>query len=568
MQNIPFKTNLPAEPYNDYNLGEVGLPSLLCTDDLRIKLLSLERAKSPSWARFILQLRQTIAFDRRMVVVDGQVLATSINWVRDHIHQLKAFKHWEHDLKSYLDFLIRNQHEDGFFYEIAVVGNNAHLKFVDEYFTKHFPEDHIGIVRLQIEADVEYLMVEGAVAVYKATGDEVWIKEMLPYLEKGIDYMTSHPDRWDEEHGLCKRTFSIDTWDFTYGYMGNDRNIHPESPMSIMHGDNSGVYQAMIQLAWLNRRFGNEEKAVEWENRAATLKANLDKYCWNGDYYIHQLHLGHDGAEGADESKILSLSNTYDMNRGITTLEQTEAIIKEYMRRRETFEGFAEWFSVDPPYEKFDRGDGTYWNKNEYINGGISSFAAGELAKAAFNNGFEEYGWDIICRIRDLMFEHNGELYFLYNPLTKENISGGPSGWSAAAILSAIDDGLAGIKDTDVCYNKMEFAPRWAVTGLKEMRYITGYEASKNLVETLYRRTDEGMHYELRTPSEEIKCHIMLPKGSACEMVYVDGKPYDFTVSQIRETSYVDFSISREPSKEIGFAGWKKNKPIDIQVIL
>ena len=148
MQNIPFKTNLPAEPYNDYNLGEVGLPSLLCTDDLRIKLLSLERAKSPSWARFILQLRQTIAFDRRMVVVDGQVLATSINWVRDHIHQLKAFKHWEHDLKSYLDFLIRNQHEDGFFYEIAVVGNNAHLKFVDEYFTKHFPEDHIGIVRL------------------------------------------------------------------------------------------------------------------------------------------------------------------------------------------------------------------------------------------------------------------------------------------------------------------------------------------------------------------------------------------------------------------------------------
>ena len=60
MQNIPFKTNLPAEPYNDYNLGEVGLPSLLCTDDLRIKLLSLERAKSPSWARFILQLRQTL----------------------------------------------------------------------------------------------------------------------------------------------------------------------------------------------------------------------------------------------------------------------------------------------------------------------------------------------------------------------------------------------------------------------------------------------------------------------------------------------------------------------------
>ena len=565
MQNIPFKTNLPAEPYNDYNLGEVGLPCLLCTNDLRIKLLSLEVPKSPSWARFILKLRQIIASDRRQLVVDGQVLSCSINWIRDHVHQMKGYKHWEHDLKSYLEFIIRNQHKDGFFYEIAVVGNNAHLKFVDEYFTKHFPDDHVGLVRLQLEADVEYLIVEGAVSVYKATGDDEWIKQMLPYLEKGIEYMTSHPDRWDKEHGLVKRTFSIDTWDFTYGYSGNDRNIHPESPMSIMHGDNSGVYQAMNQLAWLNRRFGNEEKAAEWENKACKLKENLDKYCWNGNFYTHQYHLNHKGAECADETKILSLSNAYDMNRGITTPEQTEAIISEYIRRRDEVEAFAEWFSIDPPYEKFDNGDG-YWGKYQYINGGIGSFTAGELAKAAFNNGFEEYGWDILCRLRDLMFEHNGELYFLYNPLTKENIAGGPSGWGAAAIMSAVDDGLAGIKDLDVCYNAMEFAPRWAITDMKEIRYITGYEVSKCLIETLYRRTEEGLHYELRTPSESIKCHILLPIGEKCKELFVNGEPYLFTSSKVRNSNYIDFDISNSTST-IGFAGWKKTAPIDIQIV-
>ena len=34
------------------------------------------------------------------------------------------------------------------------------------------------------------------------------------------------------------------------------KGIHPDTPMSIMHGDNTGVYQAMNQLAWFNRRLG------------------------------------------------------------------------------------------------------------------------------------------------------------------------------------------------------------------------------------------------------------------------------------------------------------------------
>ena len=163
-----------------------------------------------------------------------------------------------------------------------------------------------------------------SVGNYATTKDKV-----LPKLEKGIDYITSDPKRWDNERGLVKRPFTIDTWDFPYGAHGRNRRIDKNSRMSIMHGDNSGVYQAMNQLAWFNRRLGNEEKAREWEVRAEVLKGNIFKHLWNGKFFIHQLHLNHDGADDKENIR-LSLSNTYDMNRGVTNLEESGKIIEEY----------------------------------------------------------------------------------------------------------------------------------------------------------------------------------------------------------------------------------------------
>ncbi len=92
---------------------------------------------------------------------------------------------------------------------------------------------------------------------YQATGDEEWLQRVLPKLEKGIGYATSDAKRWDPARGLVKRGFTIDTWDFTYRPgAGTNRRINAETPMGIMHGDNSGVFQAMNQLAWMNDRLG------------------------------------------------------------------------------------------------------------------------------------------------------------------------------------------------------------------------------------------------------------------------------------------------------------------------
>ena len=261
--------------------------------------------------------------------------------------------------------------------------------------------------------------------------------------------------------------------------------------MCIMHGDNSGVYQAMLQLAFFNDKLGNTQKANYCRQRAEILKDNMFKYLWNGNFFRHQLCIN--GEEFDEfENVRLSLSNPYDVNRGVTNLEQARSIIAEYIKRRATTDYFAEWFSIDPPYKHFMR-----YESGEYVNGAISPFTAGELAKAAFNNGYEEYGYDILERFIDLVKRDNG-IFFLYNTkkdTMKEEIGqvGGPSAWGAAALLSAFDEGLVGVVDKVGLYKEIDFSPRLVLCNYGEMRYITGYEMSQKFVDIRFVSNDIGM---------------------------------------------------------------------------
>ena len=525
---IEFKHKLPAmnidgKQNGTYNNIEAGFPGIFTTTDFKL-------------GEFLYKLRNVIWEDRRLVFIDKKYLVCYNCWIRDHVHHMKGFKHWEYDLNSYLDFTVKTQRNDGQYYELIKQMDDVHWSFVDEDCRVFYDKDNVALVRLELEADVEYLVIEGAVEYYKATGDIAWIKQCLPSFEKSIDYITSDAKRWDKEHELVKRPFTIDTWDFTYGKVPQNRKIEDDTPMSVMHGDNSGVYQAMKQLAWLNRILVNPAKAQEWETRADNIKENMFKYLWNGRFFMHQLHLNHNGADNL-ESERLSLSNTYDINRGVTNLGQSRSIIEEYIKRRETTNCFAEWFSIDPPYSEF-----AGHKAGTYVNGALSPFTAGELAKAAFNNGYERYGWDIIARFIKLM-ERDNTIYFLYSPEDGTQQGGGPSAWGAAALLSAVDEGLAGIVDAGVKYNEIEFSPRFVVTDYTELRYTTGYETSKVMVDVRFILEDNGMRYDIDSPADKIKAHILLPDHKTCKKMYVNGVEKEFNTVRIADSVYADIEV-------------------------
>jgi len=529
--------NIDGRHNGTYNNAELVIPGVLTTLDPRL-------------GQFMHCLQNTVREDRRIVFIDGRVLVCSNNWIRDHVHEMKGFKHWEYDLRSFLQFILDTQRDDGCYFELIKQLDDEHWKYVDESSRIIFAQDNVALVRLELEADIEYLAVEGALQVYRATGDFGWLCSVLPKLEKGIDYITSDPKRWDAQHGLVKRPFTIDTWDFTSKpNAGTDRRIHEGEPMSIMHGDNSGVYAAMNMLAWIRGKMDDTEKAQSWRSRAEKLRENMMRFLWNGKHFVHQLHLNHAGMDDR-EGERLSLSNAYDINRGVTTARESRSIIDEYIRRREKTHAFAEWFSIDPPYEP---AFGCY-KPGHYVNGAISPFAAGELALAAFENGREDYGWSIISRFMDYV-ERDKTIYFLYSPENMEPQGRGPSAWGAASLLNAVDEGLAGIVDLDARYRVICFSPRFPVTDYRELRYLTGYEVSHTFVDLRFILKEEGMRYDLYSPAEEIRAHILLPKGKDCTRLLVNGEESSFTVQAADSSRYVDFAVKGSPcvSMEILF---------------
>ena len=508
-----------------FNNKDLAMPGVLTTGD-------------PTWGDFLHLLRNTINGERSLVFVDGRKMMVNKNWIRDHVHVLKAMRHWEYDYAGYVDFTLRHQRADGCILELVKQADDRHWCYAAPESRKFFPDDNLAMCRLDIEADVEYLLVEGATYCYRISGDDAWLARALPRLEKAIDYMTSDPKRWDAAHGLVKRGYTIDTWDFTFDPASStNRVLTPATPQAIMHGDNSGVYQAMAQLAWLNGRLGRTAKAAAWRARADALKAAMYKHLWNGRFFFHQLPLNVPPVD-AHERERLSLSAAYDMNRGLMPVADCRKTIEEFRRRRQTTECFAEWFTVDPPYDftfaRHPRGD--------YVNGGVCLFTAGELAKAALENGYEAYGWDILVRVKE-MAARDGTLYFLYDRTTATSINAalGPSAWGAASVLSAFDEALAGVRDVGVRYDAIRFSPRWPVTGLDEVRYFTGYEAADAVVDVRYVRRANGLRYLVRAPAKALAAHILLPSGAAAREVWLNGAPRAFETTAVGDSRYVDF---------------------------
>ncbi len=508
-----------------FNNKDLAMPGVLTTGD-------------PTWGDFLHLLRNTINGERSLVFVDGRKMMVNKNWIRDHVHVLKAMRHWEYDYAGYVDFTLRHQRADGCILELVKQADDRHWRYAAPESRKFFPDDNLAMCRLDIEADVEYLLVEGATYCYRISGDDAWLARALPRLEKAIDYVTSDPQRWDARHGLVKRGYTIDTWDFTYEPASvTNRTLTAATPQAIMHGDNSGVYQAMAQLAWLNGRLGRTAQAAAWRARADALRAAMYRHLWNGRFFFHQLPLNVPPVD-AHERERLSLSAAYDMNRGLMPVADCRRTIEEFRRRRRTTDCFAEWFTVDPPYDftfaRHPRGD--------YVNGGVCLFTAGELAKAALENGYEAYGWDILVRVKE-MAARDGTLYFLYDRTTATSINAalGPSAWGAASVLSAFDEALAGVRDAGVRYDAIRFSPRWPVTGLDEVRYFTGYEAADAVVDVRYVRRANGLRYLVRAPAKALAAHILLPSGAAAREVWLNGAPRAFETTAVGDSRYVDF---------------------------
>ena len=238
------------------------------------------------------------------VRLGGKERSQFVQWIRDHVHVMKAMKYLHSDMTSFLEFYLQNQTAEGlyfdYYYPINSGGINDRMRLFDKRYWKVIPEDSIQMHRLPVEADLEYLLVEGVYDIWQATGDTAFVKKWLPAIVKGMNYSMTDPLRWSGKYRLVKRGYTLDTWDFMqlptsreeYTRNGGNVqkgifNIDQQTPMGIMHGDNSGMYAASRQLSQMYGAVGDQNASKKWQVEAEGFRKRTNAVTWNGKYYSH-----------------------------------------------------------------------------------------------------------------------------------------------------------------------------------------------------------------------------------------------------------------------------------------
>lgn len=518
--------------------------------------LSVKTGK-PEFDDFFPKIRSFLENDSLDIVIDGKEIrgyrapdSKSI-WIRDYSDMLRSVKYFETDLKSTVEHFSETQAESGRIFDYFTTFPEK-LPCEKENWTKY--------VRIPVEADVEYRFVKAAFLVWQATGDDQWMKKLLPKMEKALYYILSHPWYWDKEQGLVKRAYTIDTWDFAYTAGGHDWlqfQVTEDTFWGIMHGDNSGYYEAFRIMALLTEYYKMRKKARIWQERAEKLKERMNDICWNGNFYTHFIKITPVEIPGVDESSQLSLSNPMDINRGATTHEMAVSIIQEYLKRREQTEAFAEWFSIDPPFPDGIFGDERL-KKGAYVNGGIMPLVGGELARAAFEHGFEVYGVDILkryCR----MISATGETYLWYFPdgtPASAEASTSPEAtatdaWGSSAMLYAFLEGLAGVEDMFKLFQKARISPRWLAAEIEEADVRLSYAHSGASIGYRFMFKGDLILLEAQGQHSDIDFHVLLPAESVAKAVQLNGKEIKSINTRIERSRYVDFRIKVEKEARI-----------------
>jgi hypothetical protein len=234
------------------------------------------------------------------------------------------------------------------------------------------------------------------------------------------------------------------------------------------------------------------------------------------------------------------------INRGAADHPQAVSILREYQRRGAEGRAFAEWFSIDPPFPDGIFGDERLV-RGAYVNGGIMPLVGGELARAAFEHGFEAYGADILARYYALI-ARNGEAFLWYFPdgrpssvETSTSPEAQPTdGWGSSAMAWALLEGLAGVVDGGRALDAVRLSPRWEAAGVDAAEVSVGYAASGASVQYRYRRGGLRITLDVESAGAQLRWHVLLPARHRAVRARCDDRDVAVENVQIESSPYAD----------------------------
>ena len=174
----------------------------------------------------------------------------------------------------------------------------------------------------------------------------------------------------------------------------------------------------------------------------------------------------------------------------------------------------------------------------------------GELAKAAFEHGYEAYGVDVLNRYYEMIAD-TGKTFLWYfpdgtpsNAETSTSPEASPSdAWGSSSMLYAFLEGLAGVEDRYNLFQNVQLSPRWVAADVKEAEIQVEYGCSGARLGYFYRNKGDQICVDVRSDQSEILFHVLLPQDFNAISVRAGGKETDFQNILIQNSPYVDFNV-------------------------
>ncbi|MFW5870348.1 MAG: hypothetical protein ACOCVL_01650, partial [Candidatus Sumerlaeota bacterium] len=117
-----------------------------------------------------------------------------------------------------------------------------------------------------------------------------------------------------------------------------------------------------------------------------------------------------------------------------------------------------------------------------------------------------------------------------------------PAQWGAGDMYYAFVEGLVGIQDKGVAFDKARIVPRWEAAGKDEVRATFRYESSEGYVSYHYRKTEvDGKavyNLEFTGSAGESLVELLLPPEGECGELSLNGQKVDVDIREIESSRY------------------------------
>jgi hypothetical protein len=480
-------------------------------------------------------------------------------WVRDYASHppLIRFYYGLEYLTQGLEEHLAAQGEDGRLYDWVTPQDPGRMPYFHPTVIYRSPagsggkEITIWADKNTVEADQESSAVDVAYQILKISGHQGWLskeikgRRLLDRLGLALEYILR--DRFDSRHGLVMNGFTADFGDVSPVY-ADQRVIYLDEKTPLVVGlyTNAVFYQAAKELHEIYRTLGMINQAGFWQEKAESIKRNVNKYLWQEDKGFYRIHivLTPELAGGyPDDSDIFALGgNALAVLFGIADDGQARRIFEVAERRQRIFNVSTVAGNLLPPYPPGFFKHAIMYEPYSYQNGGQWDWFAGRLLLAEFERGYATRATRQLAEIAKKNVDNQG----FYEWTTREGKGrGSPNCLSTAGPLAgAVFHGLFGI---DLSAEALSLAIRlgeqpgqihlYQPATDTFVAYQYGYEKAQKMI---------SVRYESNFPrAGGVK--VLLPPGGQVKTVRLDAREVRFDTETIGEDTYLVLATDWRP---------------------